>query len=90
MLRAHSIIAMTLPSYQKAIASNDNFILNLMCDFLKLNHLISHKSGTFYQYIGKELTVQERKWRNNPFNFDNVLNGMEALFTVTTFEGWPG
>ena len=45
--------------------------------------------STFYQYIGKELTVSERKWRNNPFNFDNVLNGMEALFTVTTFEGWP-
>lgn len=49
-----------------------------------------HLSGTFYQYIGKELTVSEREWTNNDFNFDNVLNGMKALFTVTTFEGWPG
>ncbi|XP_041111363.1 voltage-dependent L-type calcium channel subunit alpha-1C-like isoform X2 [Polyodon spathula] len=32
----------------------------------------------------------ERKWENSNFNFDNVPTGMLALFTVSTFEGWPG
>uniref|UniRef100_A0A3B1IXW2 Ion transport domain-containing protein n=1 Tax=Astyanax mexicanus TaxID=7994 RepID=A0A3B1IXW2_ASTMX len=32
---------------------------------------------------------QERFWINSDFNFDNVLMGMLALFTVSTFEGWP-
>ncbi|KAK6467194.1 voltage-dependent L-type calcium channel subunit alpha-1F-like [Huso huso] len=33
--------------------------------------------------------VRERVWHNSDFNFDNVLAGMMALFTVSTFEGWP-
>uniref|UniRef100_A0A671LC69 Voltage-dependent L-type calcium channel subunit alpha n=1 Tax=Sinocyclocheilus anshuiensis TaxID=1608454 RepID=A0A671LC69_9TELE len=33
--------------------------------------------------------VKERIWINSDFNFDNVLMGMMALFTVSTFEGWP-
>ncbi|XP_032822459.1 voltage-dependent L-type calcium channel subunit alpha-1D isoform X4 [Petromyzon marinus] len=33
--------------------------------------------------------IRERNWHNNDFNFDNVLTGMMALFTVSTFEGWP-
>uniref|UniRef100_A0AAX7UZW9 Voltage-dependent L-type calcium channel subunit alpha n=1 Tax=Astatotilapia calliptera TaxID=8154 RepID=A0AAX7UZW9_ASTCA len=33
--------------------------------------------------------VRERIWMNSDFNFDNVLMGMMALFTVSTFEGWP-
>uniref|UniRef100_A0A673MMZ3 Voltage-dependent L-type calcium channel subunit alpha n=1 Tax=Sinocyclocheilus rhinocerous TaxID=307959 RepID=A0A673MMZ3_9TELE len=33
--------------------------------------------------------VRERVWENSDFNFDNVLMGMLALFTVSTFEGWP-
>ncbi|PIO26914.1 hypothetical protein AB205_0170220 [Aquarana catesbeiana] len=33
--------------------------------------------------------VRERIWHNSEFNFDNVLSGMMALFTVSTFEGWP-
>jgi len=45
--------------------------------------------GTFYKYKGRELTIENREWRNYKFNFDNVLYGMETLFTVTTFEGWP-
>ncbi|XP_028426003.1 voltage-dependent L-type calcium channel subunit alpha-1C isoform X4 [Perca flavescens] len=32
----------------------------------------------------------ERKWENSDFNFDDVLQGMMALFAVSTFEGWPG
>ncbi|XP_029456739.1 voltage-dependent L-type calcium channel subunit alpha-1D isoform X4 [Rhinatrema bivittatum] len=33
--------------------------------------------------------VKERIWHNSDFNFDNVLSAMMALFTVSTFEGWP-
>ncbi|KAL1020919.1 hypothetical protein UPYG_G00006400 [Umbra pygmaea] len=35
------------------------------------------------------LVTAPRKWVNSDFNFDNVSNGMLALFTVSTFEGWP-
>ncbi|XP_052433351.1 voltage-dependent L-type calcium channel subunit alpha-1C isoform X1 [Carassius gibelio] len=31
-----------------------------------------------------------RLWENSEFNFDDVLQGMMALFAVSTFEGWPG
>ncbi|XP_010782718.1 calcium channel, voltage-dependent, L type, alpha 1S subunit, b [Notothenia coriiceps] len=37
----------------------------------------------------QETTLAKREWLNSNFNFDNVLNGMLALFTVSTFEGWP-
>ncbi|KAG5274596.1 hypothetical protein AALO_G00138030 [Alosa alosa] len=36
-----------------------------------------------------EMVVSRREWMNSDLNFDNVLNGMLALFTVSTFEGWP-
>ncbi|NP_571975.1 voltage-dependent L-type calcium channel subunit alpha-1C [Danio rerio] len=32
----------------------------------------------------------QRSWENSDFNFDDVLQGMMALFAVSTFEGWPG
>ncbi|XP_040264212.1 voltage-dependent L-type calcium channel subunit alpha-1D isoform X7 [Bufo bufo] len=34
-------------------------------------------------------SIRERHWNNSEFNFDNVLSAMMALFTVSTFEGWP-
>ncbi|XP_072308444.1 calcium channel, voltage-dependent, L type, alpha 1D subunit, a isoform X4 [Eucyclogobius newberryi] len=34
-------------------------------------------------------SVHRRVWHNSDFNFDNVLMAMMALFTVSTFEGWP-
>ncbi|MEE6501694.1 hypothetical protein FKM82_004299 [Ascaphus truei] len=34
-------------------------------------------------------SIRERVWFNSDFNFDNVLSAMMALFTVSTFEGWP-
>uniref|UniRef100_A0A4W5KF03 Voltage-dependent L-type calcium channel subunit alpha n=1 Tax=Hucho hucho TaxID=62062 RepID=A0A4W5KF03_9TELE len=37
----------------------------------------------------QEMVLASREWINSDFNFDNVLNGMLALFTVSTFEGWP-
>lgn len=39
--------------------------------------------------VGKPERAQ-RIWENSEFNFDNVLQGMMALFAVSTFEGWPG
>uniref|UniRef100_A0A8C2SFI5 Voltage-dependent L-type calcium channel subunit alpha n=1 Tax=Capra hircus TaxID=9925 RepID=A0A8C2SFI5_CAPHI len=34
-------------------------------------------------------TEAECNWENSKFDFDNVLAAMMALFTVSTFEGWP-
>ncbi|XP_021105659.1 voltage-dependent L-type calcium channel subunit alpha-1F isoform X2 [Heterocephalus glaber] len=48
--------------------------------------------GSFLIYPDGDVSrplVQERLWVNNDFNFDNVLSAMMALFTVSTFEGWP-
>uniref|UniRef100_A0A4W4G9B9 Voltage-dependent L-type calcium channel subunit alpha n=1 Tax=Electrophorus electricus TaxID=8005 RepID=A0A4W4G9B9_ELEEL len=48
--------------------------------------------GTYILYnIGENALpqVRERIWYNSDFNFDNVLMAMMALFTVSTFEGWP-
>lgn len=39
--------------------------------------------------VGKPEKAQ-RIWENSDFNFDDVLQGMMALFAVSTFEGWPG
>uniref|UniRef100_A0A672MX75 Voltage-dependent L-type calcium channel subunit alpha n=1 Tax=Sinocyclocheilus grahami TaxID=75366 RepID=A0A672MX75_SINGR len=48
--------------------------------------------GTFIVYSIGEMALpqmRERIWYNSDFNFDNVLMAMMALFTVSTFEGWP-
>ncbi|XP_008576555.1 PREDICTED: voltage-dependent L-type calcium channel subunit alpha-1C [Galeopterus variegatus] len=45
---------------------------------------ITYKDGEVDQPI-----VQPRSWENSKFDFDNVLAAMMALFTVSTFEGWP-
>ncbi|KAL7828327.1 hypothetical protein AOLI_G00314790 [Acnodon oligacanthus] len=49
--------------------------------------------GTYILYkdgnVGKPERAQ-RTWENSDFNFDDVLQGMMALFAVSTFEGWPG
>lgn len=52
----------------------------------------SNFRGTFVVYKDGDMNhpmVRERIWENSDFNFDNVLMGMLALFTVSTFEGWP-
>ncbi|XP_026087861.1 voltage-dependent L-type calcium channel subunit alpha-1C isoform X1 [Carassius auratus] len=46
---------------------------------------ILYKDGN----VGKPEKAQ-RSWENSEFNFDDVLQGMMALFAVSTFEGWPG
>ena len=53
---------------------------------------ISVPRGFFWKHMENSLqdtVLAKREWLNSDFNFDNVLNGMLALFTVSTFEGWP-
>ncbi|XP_068600029.1 dihydropyridine-sensitive L-type skeletal muscle calcium channel subunit alpha-1-like [Brachionichthys hirsutus] len=48
--------------------------------------------GFFWKPVENSLqdtVLAKREWLNGDFNFDNVLYGMLALFTVSTFEGWP-
>ncbi|XP_022602399.1 voltage-dependent L-type calcium channel subunit alpha-1D-like [Seriola dumerili] len=48
--------------------------------------------GTYILYKDGDVnqpTIHRRLWHNSEFNFDNVLMAMMALFTVSTFEGWP-
>uniref|UniRef100_A0A669DWU3 Voltage-dependent L-type calcium channel subunit alpha n=1 Tax=Oreochromis niloticus TaxID=8128 RepID=A0A669DWU3_ORENI len=55
-------------------------------------HTPEQCKGTFVVYKDGDVShpmVRERIWMNSDFNFDNVLMGMMALFTVSTFEGWP-
>lgn len=46
--------------------------------------------GTYIIYKNDVPTQLEREWTLNKWNFDDVLSGMLTLFTVSTFEGWPG
>ncbi|KAF5901497.1 dihydropyridine-sensitive L-type skeletal muscle calcium channel subunit alpha-1-like, partial [Clarias magur] len=48
--------------------------------------------GNYLHHVQNSLhdtEVRRREWVNSDFNFDNVLNGMLTLYTVSTFEGWP-
>ncbi|XP_034983228.1 voltage-dependent L-type calcium channel subunit alpha-1C isoform X12 [Zootoca vivipara] len=47
-------------------------------------NFITYKDGEVSQPI-----ILARSWENSKFDFDNVLTAMMALFTVSTFEGWP-
>ncbi|BES91322.1 Voltage gated calcium channel Hypothetical protein domain [Nesidiocoris tenuis] len=49
--------------------------------------------GSFIVFEDGDFTrpnIEERKWEKNRFHFDNVAEAMLTLFTVSTFEGWPG
>ncbi|XP_052599460.1 voltage-dependent L-type calcium channel subunit alpha-1F [Peromyscus californicus insignis] len=55
-------------------------------------HTLKECKGSFLIYPDGDVSrplVRERLWVNSDFNFDNVLSAMMALFTVSTFEGWP-
>nr|XP_042895043.1 muscle calcium channel subunit alpha-1 [Parasteatoda tepidariorum] len=48
--------------------------------------------GQYVVYQGGEtmkITIEDRIWDNNEFNFDDVAKAMLSLCTVSTFEGWP-
>lgn len=66
------------------------FTMNTQCLRVLPSFYLSR--GTYIVYsIGETALPQmrERIWYNSDFNFDNVLMAMMALFTVSTFEGWP-
>ncbi|CAB3232876.1 unnamed protein product [Arctia plantaginis] len=46
--------------------------------------------GTYLVFENGKYLVRDREWKRNDFHFDNVMKGMLTLFTVSTFEGWPG
>lgn len=46
--------------------------------------------GTYLVFENPNYVVRDRVWKRNDFHFDNVMKGMLTLFTVSTFEGWPG
>uniref|UniRef100_A0A8C3L416 Voltage-dependent L-type calcium channel subunit alpha n=1 Tax=Chrysolophus pictus TaxID=9089 RepID=A0A8C3L416_CHRPC len=61
------------------------------CIGVHLFPFLSHR-GIYIVYKDGDVDnpmVKERVWQNSDFNFDNVLSAMMALFTVSTFEGWP-
>uniref|UniRef100_A0A8C5FW59 Voltage-dependent L-type calcium channel subunit alpha n=1 Tax=Gadus morhua TaxID=8049 RepID=A0A8C5FW59_GADMO len=45
--------------------------------------------GLYEEGALHEMEIRKRNWVNSELNFDNILNGMLALFTISTFEGWP-
>ncbi|XP_046597260.1 muscle calcium channel subunit alpha-1 isoform X2 [Neodiprion lecontei] len=48
--------------------------------------------GTYLAFDDGDInkpSVENRKWDQNTFHFDNVAKAMLTLFTVSTFEGWP-
>lgn len=60
--------------------------------YLQSPFSVSALRGVFVKHTENSLqdtVLAQREWLNNDFNFDNVLKGMLALFTVSTFEGWP-
>ena len=57
-----------------------------------IQHVCNIHRDSFLVYPDGDVSrplVRERLWVNSDFNFDNVLSAMMALFTVSTFEGWP-
>lgn len=70
------------------------FVILCMCLYVLYLVNISYLNhrGTYILYNNEDTVlpmVKERIWYNSDFNFDNVLMAMMALFTVSTFEGWP-
>ena len=43
----------------------------------------------FTDYDYSQPVIQERKWQNNDWNFDDIGKAMVTLFTSSTGEGWP-
>ncbi|XP_076455033.1 voltage-dependent calcium channel type A subunit alpha-1-like [Babylonia areolata] len=47
--------------------------------------------GQYFEYEGSSdvPTVKDRMWLRQDFHYDDIINAMLTLFTVTTGEGWP-
>ena len=50
-----------------------------------------HCRGQYFEYEGNAdlPTVKDRMWLRQDFHYDDIINAMLTLFTVTTGEGWP-
>lgn len=59
-------------------------LINLALSPLLRGNYIRYQEGAIHP-----MTIHKREWINSELNFDNILEGMLALFTVSTFEGWP-
>ena len=75
--------------FQVSLLFSNNFLL------FKLNILEKRIffRGTYIIYEDGNIDDPEimiREWSLNRFHFDNVAKAMLTLFTVSTFEGWPG
>ncbi len=46
--------------------------------------------GDYLKIEENGIYKMRREWSNSKFHFDNVPQALLTLFTVATFEGWPG
>ncbi|KAG8235280.1 hypothetical protein J437_LFUL015924, partial [Ladona fulva] len=64
-----------------------------LLDYSFLNVITFLFRGTYLVFEKGDIdrpTVKNRTWARNDFHFDDVAKAMLTLFTVSTFEGWPG
>lgn len=60
---------------------------------IKNGKIYVHSRGTYLVYENGDINkprLKEREWEKYRFHFDDVAKAMLTLFTVSTFEGWPG
>jgi len=52
---------------------------------------IYHFRGQYFSYADgpDSPRVEDREWLRQDFHYDNVMEAVLTLFTVTTGEGWP-
>lgn len=84
-------VSPTFPTQPISLASRSQG-LALEVQFCHILSLLSTHRGYYITYKDGEVNqpmIQPRSWENSKFDFDNVLTAMMALFTVSTFEGWP-
>lgn len=83
-------VGLTFPSYPPSLSTHSQALLEVQ--FCHVLSLLSIRRGYYITYKDGEVNqpmIQPRSWENSKFDFDNVLTAMMALFTVSTFEGWP-
>uniref|UniRef100_A0A4W5M2F8 Voltage-dependent L-type calcium channel subunit alpha-1D n=1 Tax=Hucho hucho TaxID=62062 RepID=A0A4W5M2F8_9TELE len=86
------MIVTTLLQFMFACIGVQLFKVNTVTPGSKITTITRSVMGTYILYKDGDVNqpfVHKRVWHNSEFNFDNVLMAMMALFTVSTFEGWP-
>lgn len=70
-----------------------NFNQKVFGGFLIFFFVFFVYSGTYLIFENGDVdkpVLRDRSWIRNRFHFDDVAKAMLTLFTVSTFEGWPG